>query len=324
MKILFIANSRVGDVVLSTGLLNHLASRHPDARFTIVASSLSAPLFDAFEHRERTIVIDKKSWSRHWFDLWRACVGKRWSLVVDMRGSALAYLLWTKERRVLRTSKAPEHRVISIGRLLDLSPPPSPQVWTAARHREAAMRLIPPGSPVLGMGPTAAWAYKTWSAANFAVLARRLTEPGGLLPGARVALFGGPGEEMAAQQAVATIPPDRVINLVGRLDLLTAQACLERCALYIGNDSGLMHMAAAGGVPTLGLFGPTSPVHYHPWGPRTAVAQAPIPYEQLRAQYRASGDVKAGSLLDSLTPEAVENAARALLQRAHHAAAGAG
>jgi lipopolysaccharide export system permease protein len=324
VKILFIANSRVGDAVLSTGLLNHLASRHPDARFTIVASSLSAPLFDALARRERTIIIDKKPWSRHWLDLWRACVGERWSLVVDMRGSALAYLLWAQERRVLRTSKAQEHRVISIGRLLDLNPPPAPQVWTAARHREAAMRLIPPGPPVLGLGPTASWAYKTWPASSFATLARRLTEPGGLLPGARVVLFGGPGEEEAAKQAAITVPPDRVINLVGRLDLLTTQACLERCALYIGNDSGLMHMAAAGGVPTLGLFGPTSPVHYGPWGPRTAVAQAPVPYEVLRAQYRASGDVKTGSLLGSLTPEAVESAARALLRRANDAVAEGG
>ncbi len=62
------------------------------------------------------------------------------------------------------------------------------------------------------------------------------------------------------------------IDLVGKLTLPEAAACLARCALFVGNDSGLMHLAAAAGAPTLGLFGPTPAQEYAPAGPRaTAV-----------------------------------------------------
>ena len=61
------------------------------------------------------------------------------------------------------------------------------------------------------------------------------------------------------------------INLVGQLTLPEVSACLTRASLFIGNDSGLMHMAAAAGAPTIGLFGPTPAGIYGPTG-RAAIA----------------------------------------------------
>ncbi len=97
------------------------------------------------------------------------------------------------------------------------------------------------------------------------------------LPGARAAVFGGPGEAEAALAApVLKALPDAV-NLVGRLSLPEAAACLRRSKIFIGNDSGLMHLAAAAGTPTLGLFGRSRASEYAPAGPRTAIAVAPGP-----------------------------------------------
>jgi heptosyltransferase-3 len=67
------------------------------------------------------------------------------------------------------------------------------------------------------------------------------------------------------------------IDLVGRLTLAEAAACLARCALFVGNDSGLMHLAASAGTPTLGLFGPTPASEYAPSGVLTAFAVAEGP-----------------------------------------------
>jgi heptosyltransferase III len=93
--------------------------------------------------------------------------------------------------------------------------------------------------------------------------------------------------------------------------LLTAAACLQRCALYIGNDGGQMHLSAAAGVPTLGLFGPTPAHHYRPWGERSDYVQAPEPFEGLEA--RIPEAMKAGlSLMTGITVDAVESAARRL------------
>ncbi len=66
-----------------------------------------------------------------------------------------------------------------------------------------------------------------------------------------------------------------MIDLVGKVDLLTAYACLKRARLFVGNDSGLMHLAAAAGAPTLGLFGPSDERLYAPWGPRARVLRGP-------------------------------------------------
>ena len=62
------------------------------------------------------------------------------------------------------------------------------------------------------------------------------------------------------------------IDLCGVLTLPEAAECLARATLFVGNDSGLMHLAAAAGAPTLGLFGPGEPARYAPAGRRTAIA----------------------------------------------------
>ena len=71
---------------------------------------------------------------------------------------------------------------------------------------------------------------------------------------------GAEWERDAARPLLDAVPPGRLVDLVGTIDLPTAHACLGRCAFYLGNDSGLMHIAAASGTPTLGLFGPSSEI----------------------------------------------------------------
>ena len=92
-----------------------------------------------------------------------------------------------------------------------------------------------------------------WPSDRFAALFDRLARTE--LPGARPVIFAGPGatEHALAAPLVAALPD--AIDLRGMLSLSEAVACLERCSLYVGNDSGLMHLAAAAGVPTVGVRG---------------------------------------------------------------------
>ena len=112
---------------------------------------------------------------------------------------------------------------------------------------------------------------------------------------------------------IDALPRQRRIDLVGKADLLTAFACLERCAFFVGNDSGLMHLAAAARVPTLGLFGPSRVEHYAPWGAHAAVAQTAIPYDDLCPPGFVPRPTDA--LMDSLSVDMAEAAARALWRR---------
>ncbi len=321
MKILFITATRIGDAILSSGLLEHLMARHPKARITVACGPAAAPLFDAAPHVERVIIMNKRKWGGHWLALWRACIRQPWGwgMVVDLRGSLIAYFLLARRRRVYWGEYSRSHRLFAMAKVLRLSAPPSPCVWTAARHESEAARLIPEGGPVLALGPTANWAGKIWAPENFVDLAQRLTAPGGILPGARIAIFGADNERELARPVIEALAGDRLIDLVGATGLATAAACLGRCALYIGNDSGLMHMAAAAGAPTLGLFGPSHDEIYAPWGPHTAVARTAVPYEKLFPpdyNHRTTG-----SLMGSLAVDAAESAAHALWERCRSEAA---
>lgn len=313
MNILFITSTRIGDAVLSSSLLDHVIRTHPGARLTIACGPAAAPLFEAVPGLTRVIVMRKRRFSLHWFELWRHVVPKVWSLVVDLRASALAWLVIADERRVFRPRPAERiHRMQQLARLFDLPTPPPLKLWTATSHEVAAASLIPQG-PVLALGPTANWRGKTWRAERFAAVVERLTGPSGIMPGARVAVFGAPNEREAAKPVLDAIAPACRIDLVGRADLLTAYACLKRCSLYIGNDSGLMHIAAAAGIPTLGLFGPSRPENYAPWGEQCAVVRTAIPYDDL---FPPGYDHRTtDTLMDSLSVEAVVEAAEALWRR---------
>jgi heptosyltransferase-3 len=319
MVILFVTASRIGDAVLSTGLLGYLVDRYPHARLTIAAGPVAAPLFEAVPRLERLLIVHKRRLALHWLPLYAAVGGRRWDLVVDLRGSALAWLLPAGSRRVIAKGDEREHRVRQLARVFGLDPPPAPRLWTAIRHERDAAALVPAGGPILAIGPAANWRGKQWRAERFAELAERLTAPDGPLPGARVAVLAAAHERPQAAPLLQIIAGNRLIDLVGRVDLLTAAAVLRRCAMFIGNDTGLMHIAAAVGTPTLGLFGPSPIEKYAPWGVCTAVVRTAQPRETMFGP--DFNHLTTDTLMDSLSVDAAEAGARALWRRAASCAA---
>jgi len=270
MRILFVTSNRIGDAVLSTGLLDHLIRTYPDSRITVACGPVAEGVFARMPNLDRLVLLEKQPYGRHWLGLWAATVGTVWDLVIDIRASALAYLLLTRRRAVMR--KRPGHKTAQLAALLRLDAPPLPVAWTAPEDRARAAMLLPPGPPIVALAPTANWEGKVWPPDRFVALSRALAA--GPMAGARVAVFAGPGarERALAAPVLAALP--LAIDLVGSLTLPEAAACLARCGLFVGNDSGLMHLAAAAGAPTLGLFGPTPAEEYAPAGRRTAVAVA--------------------------------------------------
>jgi heptosyltransferase III len=213
-------------------------------------------------NRERTIVLRKQSWGRHWLPLWADVALHVWDLVVDIRGSALSWLVPTRRRAVFRRVEGP--KIAQLGAILGLSPPPSPVAWTSDADRCRVSHLLPGDRPIVALAPTANWRPKVWPADRFASVFRRLAELG-VLHAVPVILGGpGPAEHAMAEPLLALLPD--AVDLVGRLTLPEVVACLGRATLFIGNDSGLMHLSAATGTPTIGLFGPTDSATYGPTG----------------------------------------------------------
>jgi heptosyltransferase III len=312
-KILFITSNRIGDAMLSTGLLDHLVHKYRESEVTVACGPGAVPLFEAANNVTTVIPMVKKKASGHWLKLWRDVVDTRWDVVVDLRASAIAWLLLAEKRYVLNTGKSSEavHRVIQLANLMELDPPPNPRVWLTKETRAKGAELVPKGGMVLGLGPTANWTGKQWPAENFAEAANRLTSSGGILEGARIAVFGGPGEEQMAAPVLRALPADRVVDLVGKVDVGTAAAALIQCSYFIGNDSGLMHIASSVGVPTLGLFGPSREEHYAPWGMFAQALRTPDSYDEIVGQDGYDFSASAPSYMQSLTVEAVVEAADA-------------
>ena len=299
MRILFITSTRLGDAVLSTGLLSHLLDAHPTARFTIACGPVAAGLFARMPRLDRVIVVEKRRGDWHWAQLWLQCVRVRWDLVVDLRGSALSLALPARRRAIMRGGRRPGPRLAHLAGALGLQVPPMPVAWTNAEDRARAAALLPAGGPIIGLGPTANWTGKMWPAERFVALFGALAAE---MPGARAAVFGGPGAQEAAAAAPVLTALPGPIDLVGRLSLPEAAACLARCALFVGNDSGLMHLAASAGAPTLGLFGPTPASEYGPAGALSAAAVADGP--------------AGASPMEALSVRSVQAAAEGLLARA--------
>lgn len=282
--ILFITATRIGDAVLSSGLIRKLAEEVPGARFTIVAGPPAAPLFVDTPGLDEIIVFEKTRNGGHWFRLWRQVRKRRWGLVVDLRGSAVSTFLNRRKRAVYRrTPGPPTHKVIEAARVLGLEgDPPAPFLYTSRATEALAADLTAGVGPILALAPSANWVGKTWPAERFTLLAMTLLGQRGPLHGGRLMVLGSPQDAPAVTSLRHVLPKDRFIDLVGKVDLLTAYACLKRARLFVGNDSGLMHLSAAAGAPTLGLFGPSDERLYAPWGRATAIVRGPRSFDQIQ------------------------------------------
>lgn len=275
-QVLFVTSNRIGDCVISSGVIREIGRQLPGARITVACGRPPAPFFRAAPGVERVIILDKAPMSGHWFNLWRQVRGTRWDLVIDIRGSALAWLVPTRRRVVYtRNWETGTRKVEMVSRLMGAEAPLDPEIFLdGTAHREAAAVIDPqlaagagPG-PIMALAPIAHQPGKSWPADRWGQLVERLmADP--RFDGWRFMPVGGPGDRQPATPALEAAGP-RGIDFVGKGDILASAAAIDRATLFVGNDSGLMHVAAALGRPTLGLFGPTEWWLYGPWGPRTA------------------------------------------------------
>jgi lipopolysaccharide export system permease protein len=271
VNILFITANRLGDAVLSTGILGVLIDRYPGAQITVACGPLPAPLFNEIPQVVRLIEMVKQPYHRHWLSLWWQSFTTRWDLVVDLRNSVVSRLVRSRSRKVFTGLKPRQHMVEGLASLVTADPKDAaPRLWLNSGSLEEVATALPRQVPLLALAPGAHGFGKRWPSERYAELALRLLAPDGVMAGGKLAVLGGTNERPQADPVIAAVTAaftaDRVIDLVGRTDPLLAAAWLARADLYVGNDSGLTHLAAAAGAPTLALFGPGLPARYRPWG----------------------------------------------------------
>lgn len=271
-RVLFITAHRLGDAVIAMGVLGGLMQRYPHARFTVACGPAVQDLFRYMPQCDHIIVVEKKSHNRHWLALWWQVVRYRWEAVVDLRSSPLAYAVWSRARHVVRGGRQAGLKLEQQARSLGFEQPCRPYVWLGQAEQEEAARLLPGDTRWVALAPTAGTETKIWPAAAFAALVERLK-----MRGLRPVLFYGPGERENRLAAPARAAMPEALDMGGRYTVAQVAALLARCSLFVGSDSGLMHLSAALDVPTVGLFGPSHAAQYSPSGRWVEVVEAPGP-----------------------------------------------
>ena len=287
----------IGDFVRCHSVVKLLRAQAPDRRIDIVSSTLCAPLADYMPGIRRAIVIDLPR-RRLAIALQRQLADRlregRYGQALVMSRKWKAALAPFLARIPLRTGFAGEFRFVLLNdvrfgerklpRMIDqmgaLALPKHaslPAEWPLPELKVPASEvaswrerrgLAADGRPTVTLSPGAVGAGKAWPIGHYSELARALTKDG-----ASVWVLGGPNETPLAKQ-IADAAGNRVRDLTGN-DLRNAILALAAADVAITNDSGLMHVSAAIGTPTVAIFGPTSPWHWKPLNPIAAILEPP-------------------------------------------------
>lgn len=274
MRILFITSSRLAEAVISCGILEQLRATYPRARVTVACGAGCAGLFSRLPRVERVINVGKgRSRDFHRFRLWTRLVRQFWDVAVDARGSEITRFLLAGQRKVIRIRKAGVPYYRQLGDAMGFSPAPLPVTWTNASDHDEAARRLPDGIAFIGLGPTAASTRKVWPPDRYIETYHAIEK---ILPGCRPVIFSGASD---AERLAATAIQSSLgaILMPASLPLPLLAACMSRLRLFIGNDTGLLHLAAASGTPTLGLFGRSRADEFAPAGLHSAAVAAPGP-----------------------------------------------
>ncbi|MFC1811246.1 lipopolysaccharide heptosyltransferase II [Thermodesulfobacteriota bacterium] len=302
-SILIRSTNWIGDAVMTTPAIRAIRKNFPHSEISILVKPWVSPVFENNPHIDRLILYNSES--RH-----KGLIGK-FRLARDLRqytfdaaillqnafeAALIAFLSGipcrigfnTDARGLLLSHPVPcgfeiksVHQTqyyLSIiegvglgtdGQDLDLV--------VNEEYKQRALEIfdqlgISKSDRLVGINPSATFGpAKQWFSDRYARLSDKIQE----VFGARVIFFGGP-EDQVLGKIISQITRHPPIDLCGKTDLGEAMALIQQCNLFITNDSGLMHVAAALDVPLISIFGSTNPVTTGPWSSRSRIVRVPI------------------------------------------------
>jgi len=291
-KILVIRLRGIGDVILSTPVLDNLHRAFPEAEIDYLTEPPSAPLLQNHPVIKRVHVLAHRQWQKlPWREQLRAnwnfirgLRAQKYDMVIDLFGNPRTALLTYLTRAPLRVGfrfrvRRFAYNLIVIPRgdqlhavefnldviralqlpiaTTQLNVVVEPSAVIEAFWREHALASYP---HVIAFNAFGGWYTKRWPLAAFAELGDRLQRE----LGAKVILLWGPNEweEVNQMAGMMQTPP----LIAPPTDLSALAALLSRVDLLVANDSGPMHLAAALQIPVVAIFGPTRPHLQGPWG----------------------------------------------------------
>jgi heptosyltransferase II len=286
MKILLVQTGFIGDLVLSTPVVEGLLKAFPGAKLSLLTTPKGASLVCADKRLHSVITFDKRNYDAGMRGLFRIAARLRneafdavfslhksyrtaillWLARIPIRfGFREASLRWLYTANVSRGSASHEVlKNLAIFRAAGISPErfdTRMRLHLSSESEEVAEALTSGLSGnLIAIAPGSVWATKRWTAAGFAEVCRNLVSDG-----CSIVMIGGP-EDMLTGQEIEQKAGVHVTNLIGRIDLDASARIIERCKVLVTNDSAPLHLASAVGTPVVALFCATIPEFgYGPW-----------------------------------------------------------
>lgn len=303
-RVLVVRLRSIGDTVLATSSLYALRRFLPDAQIDILLESWVAPVLEGFSEVDNVITVERGSTAS------RARVARRlraahYDVAYNLHGGTTATLL-------MRAAGA-KHRVgyssYQYSRLLNHAAPPATEIWGQEKTHSVEQQLALLGwtgvpvsdrprtrlavteeasvsvaerlqaaqldetKPLALIHPAAAFDTKQWATANFARVAENLSALG-----FNCVATAAPNEKQVLSDLLENVGAP--INAFADLTLPEVTALAARSRLFVGNDSGIAHIAAAVNTPSVVIFGSSNVAHWRPW----ATASSEVVREELPCQ----------------------------------------
>jgi lipopolysaccharide heptosyltransferase II len=351
MKILLIRLRLIGDVVFTTPAIGALRRTFPNAQLAYLVEAPAAPVVRHHPDIDQLIIAERPRGIARWrydVQLARRLRAERFDLVIDFHGGPRsAFLTWATgaPRRIgyalpgrrwsyttrvpwTRSLVPPRHSVLNQWDLLTplgIGAPdrrrdavvmaPDPAAATRV-HTRLLAAAIDEDAPLIVMHVSAGNPFRRWPASSFATVAAELAREDRRR---RILITSGPSDAAAAEavaEAARRLAGEAASGIVrtGEFDLPELRALVGRAALYIGGDSGPLHVASTTRTPVVALFGPTLPERSMPWRDpamaAVAVDAGPLVCRPCHQRHCVPGDFRC---LTAISPNMVLVAARDLL-----------
>ena len=300
-RILIRATNWVGDAIMTLPALEAVRENFPTSHITVLAKPWVAPLFENHPAINRVLVFDKGNGAKAGFvemlRVSRLIRKERFDLAIlfqnAFEAALVAFLGRVKLRigyktdgrgfmlthGVSRTEKV--LRIHQVGYYCEIlramgwpAEDRDPVLYIDSEVREQAAGILKSNGidsldVIVGLSPGAVFgSAKRWPPDRFAEIGDRAAERWG----ARIVVFGSGGERAIGDRVRAAMKHE-ALNLCGKTSLRVAMGAMSLCRFFVTNDSGLMHMASALGLPTVAVFGSTDHVATGPRGPKTRIVR---------------------------------------------------
>lgn len=348
-SILILQTKYIGDLVLASALANNLQIAYPDARIVFLCEARFASFLTAHGIAAETVAFKRASARgsvlQRGLELYRIVRELRrfaFDMTIDLVDSKTSHFIamilnarirvgyFPTERRLRRFERQSAnvlakpfgygeahflYRYLSPLEALGVDlrvrfPSIQPQPVETARVLALLDKFGLRRNAFLVVHAGASFPGRRWQPERFAQVIDTISNETGL----SAVLVGGPDEAEANDQIMATVKAP-VVNLVGALSLETLLALLKEARLFLGNESGPMHIAAAAGTPVVGLFGLTNPIRWAPVGVPSVSLRPSMPCECVGGDQCRRTDPSKAFCVWRLEVDAVADAVRELLAR---------